>query len=704
VIGDSVTVLTSTGARSGTFASATGGDLPGDISWAADYAPGSFSLRAARPALGVADAYVTEADTGTRQLTFTLTQSESLLAATSVSTATLDGSATAAGPTYGGNDYDATSLTATIPPGSTTATVDVPIRSDVVYEHNDAFTLGLSAPVNLTLSDGTATGTIVNDEAVPTLTLGDLAVIERDPGQASAAAVRSTLSGPSAFTTTATWSTSDGTATGNDYSARSAAISFAPGVVQRNLSVPVTGDLTTEDDETFGVALSNGAPAGDVTTGGAGTVTIRDDDAAVSIAPATGQEPPVGTAPLTATITLSHPNPRAVTLRWATADGSATAPGDYVSVAPTAVTIPVGTTSKTVTVTINSDDVVESEETFAVPLTSIVGGQPGTTSATMTILPNRCTVWGTNGNDPNLTGTPGHDVICGLGGNDIITIKPGAAGGNDEIYGGSPSGAGSDGVDTLSYIDMTCGVEVDLLNEYAEDPLTDPPTPACIGPGRDLVRGIENVTGGTAGDTLRGDTKNNFLQGLGGNDTLLGDAGDDRVYGGLGTDAASYVRGYTSGVSVDLSLSGGQVTGAGTDQLSSIEGLFGTPLADALFGNAGANTLSGLEGDDEIRGGAGNDLLFGLAGADSLFGDAGTDRAFGDVGPDKLFGGDGTDTLHGDDGIDQVDGGAGDNDRVWGDADLETVLDLLGGAGVGDRCYQASTVAGGFVAGAGCEN
>ena len=86
-------------------------------------------------------------------------------------------------------------MTATIPLGSTTTTVDVPVRSDVVYEHDDAFTLELSAPDNLTISDGSAAGTIVNDEAVPSLTVADLAVIEKDTGQASSAAVQATLSG-----------------------------------------------------------------------------------------------------------------------------------------------------------------------------------------------------------------------------------------------------------------------------------------------------------------------------------------------------------------------------------------------------------------------------------------------------------------------------------------------------------------------------
>ena len=698
VIGDTATVLTTGGTRSGSFSAASGGNLPGDISWAADYAPTSFSVRAARPTLAAADASVTEGDSGTRQLTFTLTQSENLLAATSVAAATIEGSATVAGPTFGGSDFDATSVTATIPLGSTTTTVDVTVRSDVVYEHNDAFSLALSSPDNLTISDGSATGTILNDEAIPTLTLGNASAIELDTGESPNATGQAVLSGPSAFTTSATWTTTAGTAAASDYTTKSAKVSFAPGVVLRNVPVPVTGDVTTEDDETFGVTLSNGAPSGDVTTGDPATYTIRDDDAAVSIAPATGQEPPTGTTTLTTTVTLSHPNPRPVTLQWATVDGSATAPGDYVAVAPTALTIPTGATARNITLTINSDAVTETVETFTVPLSLIVGGQPGTASATMTILPNRCTVWGTSGSDPNLLGTPGDDVICGLGGND--TIRPGT--GHDEIYGGSPSGTGSDGTDTITYDDLTCGVEVDLLNGYAEDALGGGP---CIGVQRDEVSGIENITGGAGADTFRGDTAANIIRGNSGNDMLLGDGGNDKLYGGVGVDAASYVRGYSTGVTVDLTTTVEQNTvGAGSDLLSSIEGLFGTPLVDHLFGSIKANTLSGLEGNDEIRGRAGNDTLFGLAGDDSLFGDEGNDKAFGDVGADILFGGDGTDTLHGDDDVDHVDGQGGDNDRVWGDAGIETVLDLLGGAGIGDFCGQGANSASGAVAGAGCEN
>jgi Ca2+-binding RTX toxin-like protein len=53
-----------------------------------------------------------------------------------------------------------------------------------------------------------------------------------------------------------------------------------------------------------------------------------------------------------------------------------------------------------------------------------------------------CTVEGTPGDDPNLDGSPGKDVICGFGGNDTIDAEGGidvvvGAAGNDTIKGGS---------------------------------------------------------------------------------------------------------------------------------------------------------------------------------------------------------------------------------------------------------------------------
>jgi hypothetical protein len=72
------------------------------------------------------------------------------------------------------------------------------------------------------------------------------------------------------------------------------------------------------------------------------------------------------------TITLDSPQSSPVTVDFATADDSATAPSDYASTTDT-VTFDPGETAKTTTVRINGDTTVEPDETFNINLTNATG-------------------------------------------------------------------------------------------------------------------------------------------------------------------------------------------------------------------------------------------------------------------------------------------------------------------------------------------
>jgi Ca2+-binding RTX toxin-like protein len=137
----------------------------------------------------------------------------------------------------------------------------------------------------------------------------------------------------------------------------------------------------------------------------------------------------------------------------------------------------------------------------------------------------------------------------------------------------------------------------------------------------------ETITGATGNDSLSGGDGNDVLVGLAGNDVLdggngddvlRGGTGDDTLIGGAGTDTASYSDA-TVGVTVNLSLTGAQATGAGSDLLSGIENLTGSAFNDTLTGDAGANLLNGGAGDDLLDGGAGADALVGGLGNDLYF-------------------------------------------------------------------------------------
>src|SRR5262249_13945595 len=71
---------------------------------------------------------------------------------------TADGSATAP------SDYASANGTLTFAPGETSKTIDVSVVGDTTVEPDETMTVGLSSPVNAQIADGSATGTIKNED------------------------------------------------------------------------------------------------------------------------------------------------------------------------------------------------------------------------------------------------------------------------------------------------------------------------------------------------------------------------------------------------------------------------------------------------------------------------------------------------------------------------------------------------------------
>ena len=78
-----------------------------------------------------------------------------------------------------------------------------------------------------------------------------------------------------------------------------------------------------------------------------------------------------GTTNAVFNVTLSPASGQTVTVSYSTANGSATAGSDYVATSGT-LTFNPGDTTKTITVAVNGDTVVESNETFFVNLTTAI--------------------------------------------------------------------------------------------------------------------------------------------------------------------------------------------------------------------------------------------------------------------------------------------------------------------------------------------
>ena len=73
----------------------------------------------------------------------------------------------------------------TFAPGEASKTVTVAVNGDTRVEANESFKLVLTAPANALLGAATATGTILNDDAPPNLSVGSLTQSEGNSGTRS---------------------------------------------------------------------------------------------------------------------------------------------------------------------------------------------------------------------------------------------------------------------------------------------------------------------------------------------------------------------------------------------------------------------------------------------------------------------------------------------------------------------------------------
>jgi chitinase len=267
----------------------------------------------------------------------------------------------------------------------TATTVSVLVLGDVLAEGNESFTLALSAPTNAALGDGEATGTILDDEGAPTISVSDASTIEGDAGS-TAMVFDVTLSHPTVTTVSVGYATSDGTATaGSDYLATSGTLTVTPGVTATTVSVAVLGDVLAEGNESFTLALS--APTNATLGDGEATGMILDDegDPFISVSDASTAEGDVGSTKMVFDVTLSHAAMVTVTVGYATSDGTATAGSDYRATSGT-LTVTPGVTVTTVLVPVLGDTLAEDDEIFALTLSAPTNVVLGDSEAMGTIL------------------------------------------------------------------------------------------------------------------------------------------------------------------------------------------------------------------------------------------------------------------------------------------------------------------------------
>ena len=159
--------------------------------------------------------------------------------------------ATGGGTATADNDYVKVAPTQiAFTTGNVFAYARVLINGDVLNEQNETFNVNLSSPVNASIADSQALGTILNDDRAPSLTIDDVNISEGNSGTKNLN-FTVTLSAASGQTVSVNYATADGTARApGDYTAKNGTLSFAPGsALTRTISVAIKGDTIVEGNE-----------------------------------------------------------------------------------------------------------------------------------------------------------------------------------------------------------------------------------------------------------------------------------------------------------------------------------------------------------------------------------------------------------------------------------------------------------------------
>ena len=283
-----------------------------------------------------------------------------------------------------GSDYTTTNATLSFAAGETNKTFTVPITNDDTQESVENFRLVLSNPSDATLGLGTNLVVITDDDvSAVNLTTNAVTVAETN-GTVTLQALRS---GATNTTVSVNFTTTNVTAAaGSDYMATNGLFVFAPGVTTNTITLNITDDFLQENTEQFRFVLNN---ATNTTIGtGTNTLTITDDDVAAVNFTFTTISVAENTNLIAVTVLRTGTTNTAVSVNYATTNGTATLAQDYMATNGT-LSFVAGETNKSFNVVIRNDLVAELSESFSVRLRNPTNISLGASSnLVVTILTN----------------------------------------------------------------------------------------------------------------------------------------------------------------------------------------------------------------------------------------------------------------------------------------------------------------------------
>ncbi len=279
--------------------------------------------------------------------TLTIGASSPATSPITVNYSTNNGSAT------GGSDFTPVSATATIPAGSSSVNVSIPILNDGNTESTESFTIALSNPTGATISGGTGTITILDDDVAQACNV---------------------TTGSCSITITGLNNSDYAKVFNSNWSIVWECNPWANG------GCSSTETITNLQNGTYYVQACGSTETVQISgcSGGGGTTpSLSFSNPNVQVNENGGSA--------TLTIGASSPATSPITVNYSTNNGSANGGTDYTPVSNTA-TIPAGSTSVNISIPILNDGETETTESFTVSLSNPTGATVSGGTGTITIL------------------------------------------------------------------------------------------------------------------------------------------------------------------------------------------------------------------------------------------------------------------------------------------------------------------------------
>ncbi|MFI3216011.1 MAG: Calx-beta domain-containing protein, partial [Methylococcales bacterium] len=495
-----------------------------------------------------------EGDTGNKSVVFKVNLSSTSTQTVSFTVKTVDKTASA------GSDYQAINATIkTMPAGTQSLEISVPILGDKNAEGDEVFNLELSKISNAVFDSGVDTlmvkGTILDDDK-PIIRIEDVHVVEGNGGIHDAK-IKVTLSTLAATQVTLHYKSIDATAkAGEDYISTEEDLIIPAGAKEGYISVSIQGDTIPEAAQDFHIQLSSPINAQFLNAAATiqNTVTIDSDDGdnlpIVTVSKNLAiDEGDSGLTYFPITLNLSSPATDTLTIQYQTIAVDAKAGSDFIT-DTRMVTFLARDTSQIILLRIHGDEETESDEDFTLLLTDPQGMRfsNGLPSQEITLLIQD------DDAEPaqKLEGTPKNDILD--------ATKDGAGTGDDSLNGlkGIDTMIGGDGDDTY-YVD---NIKDSIIEEdQSQSNAGDDDLVHSIATAYTLPVNVEhliidgkskgNGTGNVLDNKLIGNLAVNVLSGLAGNDTLDGRSGNDALTGGLGNDTFIFSSGIKGNKNID---------------------------------------------------------------------------------------------------------------------------------------------------------